>query len=165
MTFQVLLLVLLAALIHAMWNTWLKLAGDRLVVMSLMGAGWASFAGCWLPFLGVPGQTAWLFLIASVFVHLAYTLMLVTAYRLVDLSVAYPMIRGTGPAVVTLISAVLLGEHIGFVGSLAVLLVAIGVLTLGWHGARGNLRAVAFGALSGGLLATYTLLDGIEVGS
>lgn len=161
MPVQVLALVLLAALIHAMWNTWLKLAGDRLVVMALMGAGWALLAGCWLPFLGTPGQSAWPYLIVSVLVHLAYTLMLVPAYRLVDLSVAYPMIRGTGPAVVALISALVLGERIGVVGALAVGLVASGVLALGWQGARGSLRAILFGALGGALLAVYTLLDGL----
>ncbi len=161
MTVQVLALVLLAAAIHATWNIWLKLAGDRLVVMSLMGAGWALFAACWLPFLDVPAAPAWPYLLASIFMHLAYTLVLVPAYRLVDLGVVYPMIRGTGPAVVTLISVLVLGETIGVAGVLAVLLVTAGVVALGWKGAVGSYRALLFGVLGGGLLAAYTLLDGI----
>jgi drug/metabolite transporter (DMT)-like permease len=161
MTAQVLALVLLAALIHASWNTWLKLAGNRLVAMALMGTGWALFAACWLPFLDAPAPAARPYLAVSVVVHVIYTLMLVPAYRLVDLSVAYPMIRGTGPVLVTLASALVLAEHIGTEGVLAVLLVTGGVAALGWHGARGNVRALAFGALGGGLLAAYTVLDGI----
>lgn len=160
MTVQVLALVLLAASIHATWNTWLKLAGDRLVVMSLMGTGWALFAACWLPFLDFPAA-AWPYLLASIVTHLAYTLVLVPAYRLVDLGVVYPMIRGTGPAVVTLVSVLALGETIGVLGVLAVLLVTAGVVALGWTGAAGSYRALLFGVLGGGLLAAYTLLDGI----
>jgi drug/metabolite transporter (DMT)-like permease len=161
MTVQVLLLVLLAASIHATWNTWLKLAGDRLVVMSLMGTGWALFAACWLPLLDAPAAAAWPYLLASIVTHLAYTLVLVPAYRLVDLGVVYPMIRGTGPAVVALVSVLALGEAIGVLGVLAVLLVTAGVVGLGWSGAAGSYRALLFGVMGGGLLAAYTLLDGI----
>jgi drug/metabolite transporter (DMT)-like permease len=161
MTIQVLAMVLLAACIHATWNTWLKLAGDRLVVMSLMGSGWALFSACWLPFLDVPAAAAWPYLLVSVAVHLAYTLVLVPAYRLVDLGVVYPMIRGTGPAVVTLISVLALGEAIGVLGACAVLLVTAGVVALGWNGGAGSYRTLLFGVLGGGLLAAYTLLDGI----
>jgi len=161
MTAQVLLLVLLAACIHATWNTWLKLAGDRLVAMSLMGGGWALFAACWLPFLEFPSAQAWPYLAASVGVHLAYTLLLVPTYRLIDLSVAYPMFRGTAPIVVTLISVLWLGEAIGALGVFAVLLVTVGVVSLGWNRARGSYRALLFGVLGGSLVAVYTLLDGI----
>ncbi|NIW23804.1 MAG: hypothetical protein GWN29_04155, partial [Gammaproteobacteria bacterium] len=82
MTAQVLALVLLAACIHATWNTWLKLSGDRLVVMALMGTGWALLAACWLPFLAPVERDAWPYLAVSIVVHLAYTLLLVPAYRL-----------------------------------------------------------------------------------
>jgi multidrug transporter EmrE-like cation transporter len=160
MTAQVLALVLLAACIHATWNTWLKLSGDRLVVMSLMGSGWALFAACWLPFLPPVHGDAWPYLVVSVFVHLAYTLLLVPAYRLVDLSVAYPMIRGTGPVFVTLVSLLVLGEAVGMLGWTAVLLITGGVLTLGWRGATGDYRALLFGIVGGALVAGYTFITG-----
>ena len=161
MTAQVLALVLLAACIHATWNTWLKLSGDRLVVMSLMGSGWALFAVCWLPFLAPVHGDAWPYLVVSVFVHLAYTLLLVPAYRLVDLSVAYPMIRGTGPVFGTLVSLFVRGEAVGLLGWTAVLLITGGVLTLGWRGATGDYRALLFGILGGALVAGYTFIDGV----
>lgn len=163
MTVEVLLLVLLAALVHATWNTWLKVSGDRLIAMSLMGSGWALFAACWLPFLDAPGPAAWPYLSASVLMHLAYSLVLVPAYRLVDLSVAYPMIRGTAPVTVTLVSMLALGEAVGPLGVLAVLLVTGGVVALGWSGGTGSYRALLFGVLGGALLAAYTLLDGVGV--
>jgi len=161
MTLSVLAAVLLAALIHAAWNTWLKVSGDRLVVMSLMGAGWALLAACWLPFIAWPSAAAWPYLIASVVFHLGYSLMLVMAYGLVDLSVAYPMIRGSGPVVVTLVSTTLLGESIGALGVAAVALVTAGVAALGLGGRARSSRALVIGVLGGSLVATYTLLDGI----
>jgi drug/metabolite transporter (DMT)-like permease len=161
MTAQVLALVLLAACIHATWNTWLKLSGDRLVVMSLMGSGWALFAACWLPFLAPVHGDAWPYLVVAVFVHLAYTLLLVPAYRLVDLSVAYPMIRGTAPVFVTLVSLLVLGEAVGLLGWTAVLLITGGVLMLGWRGATGDYRALLFGIVGGALVAGYTFIDGV----
>ncbi|MDH3417859.1 MAG: DMT family transporter [Gammaproteobacteria bacterium] len=161
MTAQVLALVLLAACIHATWNTWLKLSGDRLVVMALMGTGWALFAACWLPFLEPVTVDAWPYLAVSVVVHLAYTLLLVPAYRLVDLSVAYPMIRGTGPVFVTLVSLLALGEAVGLFGWTAVLLITGGVLALGLGGVAGDYRALLFGLLGGALVAGYTVIDGV----
>ncbi len=161
MTFQVLLAVLLAACIHAAWNTWLKLAGDRLVVMALMGAGWALFAAGWLPFLAQPSAAGWAYLAVSVVAHLAYSLMLVRAYGAIDLSVAYPMIRGSGPVIVSGVSFLVLGEAIGLLGGLAVALVTAGVAALGFGGGVRDYRALAFGLFGGVLVATYTLLDGV----
>jgi drug/metabolite transporter (DMT)-like permease len=161
MTLQVLAAVLLAASIHAAWNTWLKVAGDRLVVMALMGGGWALFAICWLPFVAWPGPPAWTYLAASVVFHFGYSLMLVSAYGVIDLGVAYPMIRGSGPLFVTLVSVFALGESIGFFGVAAVMLVTIGVAALGLGGRSRNGRALAFGLIGGSLVATYTLLDGL----
>lgn len=161
MTAQVLALVLLAACIHATWNTWLKLSGDRLVVMALMGTGWGLLAACCLPFLEPVRGDAWPYLGVSVVVHLGYTLLIVPAYRLVDLSVAYPMIRGSGPVLVTLASLVVLGETVGLLGWAAVLLITGGVLALGWGGATGDYRALLFGTLGGALVAGYTFIDGV----
>jgi drug/metabolite transporter (DMT)-like permease len=129
--------------------------------MSLMGAGWALFSACWLPFLSVPPAAAWPYLLASVLVHVAYTLLLVPAYRRVDLSVAYPMFRGTAPVIVTLAGLAVLGETVGALGAFAVTLVTVGVVALGWSGRGGSIRTLAYGLLGGSLIATYTLLDGV----
>ena len=161
MTLEVLLAVLLAAGIHATWNTWLKLSGDRLVVMALMGLGWALFAACWLPFLEQPARAAWPFLGVSIGLHLAYSLMLVSAYGVIDLTVAYPMIRGTGPVLVTLASLWFLDETIGAFGAVAVFLVTAGVVALGVTGAGANYAALSFGILGGALVAAYTVIDGV----
>ena len=65
------------------------------------------------------------------------------------------------PVFVTLISLLALGEAIGIIGTLAVLLITGGVLALGWGGVSGSYRALLFGFIGGGLVATYTLIDGI----
>jgi multidrug transporter EmrE-like cation transporter len=160
-TWQVLSLVLIAAFIHAGWNAWLKLSGDRLVTMALMGAGWSLFSAAWLPFVEAPFDVAWPYLVPSVFVHVAYTLSLVAAYRFGDLSVAYPIARGTAPLLVSLFSAVLAGEALDLPGSLAVLLIVSGVIGLGLTASVRDHRVVTLSLFNGGMIAAYTLLDGM----
>ena len=161
MTFQVLSLVLLAAVIHAGWNVWLKLAGDRLVALALMGVGWSIFSTACLPFIGAPFGVASSYLAVSVIVHLAYTLILIPAYRYADLSVAYPIARGSAPLLVSVVSAVWIGEAIGVVGLIAVMLIVAGVIGLGFRAALKDYRAVLFSLLGGSLIAAYTMLDGL----
>ena len=131
MTFEVLLLVLAAAIIHAGWNAWLKISVDRLVAIAFMGAGWSLLAVTALPFLPLPDPAAWPYLLASVVFHTAYTLTLVKAYRIGDLSVAYPVARGTAPLLVTVISAITIRERVGLLGALAVALIVAGCIGLG----------------------------------
>ena len=51
-------LVLLAALLHAGWNTLVKVSGDRLAVMGMMAAGTGSIALLVLPWVPVPPAAA-----------------------------------------------------------------------------------------------------------
>jgi len=161
LSYQVLLLVLTAAVIHACWNAWLKLSVDRLVAVALMGAGWASVSAAVIPFVAAPAAPAWPYLAASVVLHTAYTLVLVTAYRLGDLSVAYPIARGTAPLIVTVVSVVALGETIGTSGTIAVMLIVAGCIGLGHKAVLQDPRVLFFSLLSGVLIATYTILDGL----
>ena len=97
MTLAVSLAVLLAALLHASWNAMIKGGGDVLhdtagIVFGAMLIG--------LPFLFVvplPAPQAWPFIIASVAVHLAYYWLMISAYRVGDLSLVYPLMRGVAP--------------------------------------------------------------------
>ena len=150
-----------AALIHAGWNTWLKISGDRLAALAIMGAAWALLAVCMLPIVGLPAREAAGFLAASAVVHTVYALTLISAYRVGELNVIYAISRGIGPLLVTLVSAVALGEAIGLAGWAAVLLVAGGVAGFGLvrrrHAPAGLMLAVFVGCL----IAAYTVLDGL----
>lgn len=164
-----LLLIIAAAFAHAGWNFFAKRAGAA-------GSGfvWLT-ATCsavlYLPVMvgaiitsGIPPWQAWLLGVAtSAGVHLGYFLVLQRGYALGDMSIVYPVARGTGPLLAIVAAIVLLGERPGVLGLLGGLLVVAGVFVIGFSGGLSHSRArrtsAAFGVLTGLLIAVYTLWD------
>ena len=114
-----------------------------------------------LPFVGIAHQDAWPYLLVSTLVHTLYSLTLIWAYSLADLSTTYPIARGTAPLVVAVVSAVFLGDSLGAVGFAAVILIVIGVLWIGARPLGHNYTGLVLSLLTGGLIGVYTLLDGL----
>ena len=100
----------------------------------------------------------WPYLVAGGALQLVYFALLVTAYRLVPLSVVYPVSRGVAPVLVLVIGVVVLG-HTTSIGQVAgVCLVGAGILLV--RGLRPTAGAgVAFGLVIACVIATYTLVD------
>ena len=153
--------MLVAALVHALWNTWLKVSGDRLTALGVMVTGWALLAVVALPFVGMPSPQAAGLLAVSALVHTCYALTLITAYRYADLNVIYAISRGMGPLLIATVSVVLLDEHIGVRGWAGVGLIAAGVAGLGFARRGRAVAGVALAVVVGCLIAAYTVLDGL----
>ncbi len=97
-------------------------------------------------------------------IHVAYFGFLVLAYRGGDLSLVYPIMRGTAPAFSALLAAVLLDEQPSWGGWAGVMLVSGGVLLLAADAprAKGARPAPAiFALLNAGVIVAYTLVDGV----
>ena len=161
MTGSVLGLVLLAALTHALWNTWLKVSGDRLVALATIATGWAVVGLSSLPFVGAPSPVAWPYLLASTLVHSVYSLTLIRAYGHAALSITYPIARGTAPLIVAAVSVAYLGDSLGVAGFTAVALIVVGVVWLGAPRPGQSRTGLILSLLTGVLIGAYTLLDGI----
>lgn len=172
-------LVLVAALLHAVWNLAAKRSGGgtHFVLLGALGIVglWAPL-GLWVAWDALPGwgPLEWGLALASGLTHLVYFNVLLAGYRAADLTVVYPVARGTGPLVSSLGAVLLLGESLGVAGGLGVLGITVGVGLLAggsglWTaarepGARARVRAgVAWGALTGLFIAGYTLIDGYAV--
>jgi len=172
-------MVVVAALLHAFWNIVAKKTGGNrhFVLMGglLLALIWAP-AGLWLGWNEVPrwGWTQWAFVAGSGFLHLAYFKVLLKGYRVSDLTVVYPVARGTGPLISSLLAVAVMGEALTVHGALGVLAVCGGVFIIaggpamlrGAHDAvqRARLHAgLAWGAATGVLIAAYTVLDGYSV--
>lgn len=158
------LVVLLGAVFHASWNALVKSGSDPLldiiIVTTCIAAGMT--IGLW--FLPLPRPDSWLYLIASVLVHLAYYGLLALAYRGGDLSLVYPIMRGTAPAFTALTAGILLGEQPSWGGWTGIFLVSGGVLLISADSpcARGaRLAPVVFALLNAGVIVGYTLIDGV----
>jgi drug/metabolite transporter (DMT)-like permease len=159
MTTAAVLLVLGSALLHASWNLVVKRSADRLVAAAAQMT-FGAFVS--LPLLAARGLPpgAWHFLAATSVVHLGYVLTLVRAYDRGDLSVVYPVARGTAPVIVTAGAALLLDDAPSGWGVAAVVLITLGILTLG---VRGRPRGVGWALATSGFIAAYTMIDGAAV--
>ena len=171
MTLLALCLVLLAALTHASWNISAKFAAESRHFVWLFSAGSVLIYGpvvAAVLFVERPvfGARQWLALAATCVLHLLYSLSLQTGYRHSDLSVVYPIARGTGPLLSFIGAALLLGE-VPTAQSIAGLLLIVGgillVAGLVGHHERAPGVGVFYGLLTGALIAAYTLNDGWAV--
>ena len=98
--------------------------------------------------------------------HLFYAECLVRGYRTGNLSIVYPVARGTGPLRSFIGAIVVLGERVSVVATLGTLCIAAGILVLARAAARGwqvHRSAIAWGAVTGLIIASYTLVDGYAV--
>ncbi len=164
MSTTVTLLVLAAALFHALWNAFVKQGTIPLVSIAGIALTCGLFAAIALPFVGWVEAPLWPWIIASIIIHTVYMFTLSQAYRYGDFSLAYPIARGTAPAIVTIFSITFLNES--FSNSQ---LIAIGGILFGifffvfqkLEKAASDKLTLIYALLTACLIATYTLIDGI----
>ena len=165
----VLLLVLLAAVLHASWNALVKAGEDKLVMQTLVICVHGYLAMPLLFFLPLPDPASWPYLGLSAMIHFVYYAGVIGAYRHGDLSQVYPIARGSAPALVALGAWLLAGEALSTVELLGVFTVSLGIVSLtGLAGRRGQgdgreAKAVGFALLTGATIASYSLADGLGV--
>jgi drug/metabolite transporter (DMT)-like permease len=175
MSFASLLLVVLASIIHATWNLLAKrgaAAGPVFVFAYNLVAGIAYAP--WVLYLVAQGSVAWSwkaagFVLLSSLIHLAYSLALQRGYQVADLSVVYPVARGTGPMLSSLGAFVILGEMPTGRGLAGLLLVVGGIGLIATQGdlsafrRPGGQAGVRWGGTTGGFIAAYTVVDAYAV--
>src|SRR5688572_4515311 len=103
MPIEVFLMVLAAALLHAIWNAVVKSNGDRLTLIRVFAWTQLAVSLGLLPFIDMPARAAWPYLAASPLFSTAYFLLLNRAYHAGDLSLIYPLARGAAPLVVAIV--------------------------------------------------------------
>jgi drug/metabolite transporter (DMT)-like permease len=169
MTVFALVLVLAAATFHATWNLLAKRVGDGGAVFVWL-FGFLSML-IYAPLAVVVvlleephfGPEALVFMFGSGVLHLGYFVLLQRGYAVGDLSLVYPLARGTGPLLATAAAIVLLGERPGTVALLGIVLITTGVFLLTTE--PGNARkagwgkGVVYGLLTGAFIAAYTIWD------
>jgi uncharacterized membrane protein len=162
----VVLLVLIAAVLHATWNALAHAAEDRLVGFALISAS-TLVLGIVLVLVGDPVGWHYFALAAlSAALHIAYLLLLMASYEVADLSRAYPLSRGTGVALVALASVVLPRSPLNAEVVIGTTLVVAGLVWITFVGPPLTRRdrlgiATAFG--TGTAIAGYTIVDGLSV--
>ena len=162
MSGSVIAAVLLAALMHAGWNTLIKAHAGSGAPTVLVVAGAALQCACALPFVAAPHPPSWPINGASAQVQTGYYVLLIETYRTGELSHAYPLMRGCAPLIVALLGP-LMGEHLGAGQWLAVGLICGGVLVIFLDAARRGAtarRTTLLALATACVIALYTLVDG-----
>ena len=158
--------VLLAALLHAVWNALVKSGGDRLLVLAAVNGSSALAAVVLVSVASLPAAPAWPWLLLSAVLHLGYYFFLIQAYNVGDLAHVYPLARGTAPLLVTGGAALLAGEVLDTGAVLGVALASAGIVSLAFEGGppwRRDARALRFALATSCFIAGYTVVDGIGV--
>lgn len=168
MTLFSIVLILVSAFFHALWNLLAKRARGGAAFTWLFSALtiplWAPivlvYVLLWKP------QLAWLgvfFIVGSAVFHVSYFLTLQRGYRVGDLSVVYPLARGTGPLLTMVGAVLLLGERPTPPAVIGALLIITGVFFIAGGEQMVRRRqlgaGVSYGLLTGLLIAAYTLWD------
>ncbi|TCM14410.1 EamA-like transporter family protein [Novosphingobium sp. PhB165] len=156
-------IVLFAAALHASWNAIVKRGGDTLLTTILVTGSAALIAAVGLPFLPPPSVESWPFIAASSLFQIAYFVLVARTYRIADMSLTYPMMRGTAPLLVALASLVLIGEPLSQSAWLGVGIICAGILSMAGAARSGNRAGVALALGNAVVIAGYTLIDGIGV--
>lgn len=166
MTAKVLLVVLCAGGLHAVWNAIAKSVDDRLFGFALIGVASTVTGGVALLVTGLPARAALGYLGVSVVVHIAYEYGLMSSYRLGAFNQTYPIARGTSPLVVAIGAWWLADEHLGALAWAGIIILAAGLMSLALSSGsltRADLPAVAAAVATGLTIAAYTLADGLGV--
>jgi drug/metabolite transporter (DMT)-like permease len=166
-------LILIAAIGHASWNLFSKQAAAAGAVSFIWLAATAATVA-YAPVIAITvavthphlSVTSWAFLAGSGVLQACYFLFLQTGYRLGDLSLVYPVGRGTGALLAAVAGIAWLGERPGpvAIAGITVLVVGIAVIGVPARPSDGAARppaglAIVFALLTGMFIASYTLWD------
>jgi len=160
------LLVILAAALHALWNFAAKKVSGNLSVIWI-GLVLATIAIIPFLFFLSPEQIfitkAWPFILATGIIHAVYFFAVAKAYEHGDISIVYPIARGSGIAGTAIIACLLLQEKISPVGTVGILLISLGTLLLGLTNIRQK-RGIFFALLVAVMIIGYSIVDKLGVG-
>ncbi len=158
---NVFLIVLLATIMHAVWNGMVKNHPDKAVAVAAIVFGHIPLALVAIIFLPAPTIDCIPYIVASAIVHQCYHWYLLSSYQIGDFTKVYPIARGFGPLVATLISILVLGLILKNLIILSILLICFGIMILGLlDKEKKNFKVLQFSLLTGFFIGIYSLVDG-----
>ena len=170
-----LVLIAVAAVLHAGWNVLLKTSGDTLLTATRLQAIGTIVLGpiglaAWL-LEGSPAIDGGRILIALVsgVLEALYFFLLASAYRRGDLSLVYPLARGSAPILAVIVGVTVLGERLAPLAALGVGCALVGIVLVArpWRvlgeAGRQHRGAVAYALATGATIAAYSAVDRVGV--
>jgi len=154
-------LVLFATVMHATWNGMVKNHPDKVVAVSSIVFGHVPLSIIAIILLPAPSLDCIPYIIASAIVHQGYQWYLLSAYQIGDLTKVYPIARGFGPLVATIISILILGLFLNSLIIFSILLICAGIMILGLFDKENkNFKVLQLSLFTGFFIGLYSLIDG-----
>ncbi len=154
-------LVLFATVMHAVWNGMVKNHPDKVVAVSSIVFGHFPLSIIAIILLPVPSLDCIPYIIASAIIHQGYQWYLLSAYQIGDLTKVYPIARGFGPLVATIISILILGLFLDSIIIFSILLICVGIMILGLFDKENkNFKVLQLSLFTGFFIGLYSLIDG-----
>jgi len=154
-------LVLFATVMHAVWNGMVKKHPDKVVAVSAIVLGHVPLAIIAIVLFPAPTIDCIPYIIASVMIHQVYHWYLLSAYQIGDLTKVYPIARGFGPLVSTLISILFLGLVLKSLIIFSIFLICLGIMILGLFDRENkNIKVLQLSLITGFFIGLYSLIDG-----
>ena len=163
MSFDVFAIILLGAALHATWNAVVKGGADKLLTTCMIAAVASLIALATTPFLALPAKESWPFIGASVILQVLYFVLVAATYRIADMSQTYPIMRGTAPLLVATVSVLVLSESLSAFAWLGIAVISLGILSMAIAPSTGQRKGLALALINAGVIAGYTLIDGLGV--
>ena len=162
MSLNVFLLVILAAFLHSIWNGMVKNFEDKVISVAAIIFGHVPLAIIVMLFLPLPTLKSVPYILLSAIIHQGYQYYLISAYKFGDLTKVYPIARGTGPIITTLISIMFLSVLISKFQILSIGLICFGIIILGLlnEDSVKNKKAIFYSLATGLFIGLYSLIDG-----
>ena len=170
MTSLALPLIIISAMMHALWNLLAKRAKTSGVILVFLFAVVETVV--YLPFVIVAlhqlriGVLSWVavgFMFGSGLLHTLYFWFLSKGYSIGDLSIVYPIARGTGPLLATIGAIFIFSERPTLIVFGGTLIICSGVIILTGDPRQlaksDALIGVSYGFVTGLVVASYTLWD------
>ena len=154
-------IVLFASFTHAIWNGMVKNHQDKAIAISGIVFGRLPLSIIAIIFLPLPTAESIPYLIISVIIHQGYQWFLLSSYEIGDLTKVYPISRGTGPLVATIISISFLGLVLDSLIILSIGFVCGGIITLSlFDKSKKNYQIIKYSLLTGLCIGLYSITDG-----
>lgn len=163
MTINVFCILLFAALLHASWNAIVKASGDKMYAAISVSGSAAVIALLLLPFAPQPTFASAPYLLLSSALQVVYTVLVAKTYQVSDMSQTYPLMRGTAPLLVAIVSVVFLGDHLSPLAWSGIGVICLAILAMAYNGRASSRRGVVLALINACFIAGYTLVDGTGV--
>ncbi|MBF9272832.1 EamA family transporter, partial [Enterobacter hormaechei] len=116
-----------------------------------------------LPFSPQPTAASWPYLFVSCALQVVYTVLVAKTYQVSDMSQTYPLMRGTAPLLVALISVLVLGDHLSWLAWSGIGVICLSILAMAMNGRMQSRKGIWLALLNACFIAGYTLVDGTGV--